>query len=75
MIRFDGMKNGERRRGPARASVIAPSVMPGSPPMPEPIITPVRSRGSSSSAAFQPESSTAWTAAAIAKTMNSSILR
>ncbi len=44
LIRFDGMKNGESRRGPRSCSVSAPSAMPGRPPMPEPIITPVRSR-------------------------------
>ncbi len=42
------MKNGDSRRGPRSCSVSAPSVMPGSPPMPEPIMTPVRSRSSSS---------------------------
>ncbi len=42
--------------------------------MPEPIITPVRSHSSSPSGC-QPESSTACTAAAIAKMMNSSIRR
>src|SRR5580704_1708484 len=74
LIRFDGMKNGLIRRGPLSCSVIAPSVMPGSPPMPEPIITPVRSSSSSSSGA-QPESSTAIAAAAIAKMMNWSMRR
>src|SRR5487761_1821039 len=48
--------------------------MPGNPPMPEPIITPVRSR-STGSVGFQSASSTACCAAASAKTINSSILR
>src|SRR5215469_5768793 len=68
------MKNGDSRRGPFSWTVSAPSVMPGRPPIPEPIITPVRSR-STASVGFQPESSTACAAAASAKTMNSSILR
>ncbi|MNC89708.1 hypothetical protein D3C83_56860 [compost metagenome] len=59
------MKNGEIRRGPRSCSVMAPSVIPGSPPIPDPIMTPVRSR-SSSPPGVQPESSTAWIAAAIA---------
>ena len=36
------MKKGETRRGPFSLSVIAVSAMPSMPPMPEPIITPVR---------------------------------
>ena len=36
-----GMKNGDTRRGPRSFSVIAVSAMPSTPPMPEPIITPV----------------------------------
>ena len=36
-----GMKNGETRRGPRSFSTIAVSAMPSTPPMPEPIITPV----------------------------------
>ena len=36
-----GMKNGDTRRGPRSCSVIAVSAMPSTPPMPEPIITPV----------------------------------
>jgi hypothetical protein len=63
------MKKGLMRRGPFSFSVIAPSQIPGSPPMPEPIITPVRSR-ESSSCGIQPESRTASMAAAMAKTMN-----
>ena len=63
MIRQDGMKYGEMRRGPRSWIVIALSVMPGKPPMPEPIMTPVRSRSSSLSGCH-PESSTACTAAA-----------
>ena len=42
--------------------------------MPEPIITPVRSRASSASG-IQPESSTAWVAAPMAKTMKRSVRR
>ena len=74
LIRLDGMKNGLMRRGPLSCSVIAPSVMPGSPPIPEPIMQPVRSRSSSSSG-VQPESSTAIVAAAMAKMMNWSMRR
>ena len=47
--------DGEILRGPRSWSVIAPSMMPGNPPIPEPISTPVRSRFSASSG-FQPES-------------------
>ncbi len=64
-MRLAGMKKGETRRGPRSCRVSAISAIPGSPPMPEPIITPVRSRASSS-CGFQPESSTACTAAPMA---------
>ena len=36
------MKKGEMRRGPFSFSVTAASLMPASPPIPEPISTPVR---------------------------------
>ena len=68
------MKNGLSRRGPFSLMRSAPSAIPSSPPMPDPIMTPVRSRDSSS-VGFQPESSTAWTEAAIAKRMKGSTLR
>jgi hypothetical protein len=42
------MKNGLTRRGPRCSSSIAVSAMVLSPPMPEPISTPVRARASSS---------------------------
>ncbi len=48
--------------------------MPGRPPMPAPIMTPVFSRFSSSSG-FQPESSIACWAAAMPNRMKSSTLR
>ena len=74
LIRQDGMKNGLSRRGPFSAMILAPFSIPCRPPMPEPIVTPVRSWDSASSG-FHSESSTAWAAAAMAKWMNSSILR
>src|SRR5665213_2458600 len=74
LIRFAGIKNGVSRRGPLSRSVNVPSAMPGRPPMPEPIMQPVRS-SSSSSSGFQPASSTAMSAAAMAKMMNWSIRR
>ena len=43
------MKNGLTRRGPFSCSDQRVSSMVGRPPMPEPMITPVRSRPSSSS--------------------------
>src|SRR5262249_15844852 len=67
-------KKGAPRRGPRSLSTIAVSAMPVSPPMPEPIITPVLI-WSSYDAGFQPASSSAWCAAAMAKTMKSSTLR
>ena len=62
MIRLDGMKNGLSRLGPFSATNTVAASMVLSPPMPEPIITPVRSWLSSSSG-VHPESSTASTAA------------
>jgi hypothetical protein len=56
------MKNGLTLRGPDFSRSTAVSAMALRPPMPEPISTPVRCCCSSVSA-FQPESSTAWTAA------------
>jgi hypothetical protein len=64
LIRAEGMKNGLTRRGPFSCSSMAVSAMVPRPPMPEPIITPVRSR-SSSVCGSQPESITASSAAAI----------
>ncbi len=43
MISAEGMKNGLTRRGPFSCSSIAVSAMVARPPMPEPMITPVRS--------------------------------
>ena len=74
LIRVAGMKCGLSRRGPRFSTKIAASAIVLRPPMPEPIITPVRSRDSSSSGSH-PESFTASVAAAIAKTIKSSILR
>ena len=68
------MKKGLIRRGPRCSRMTAASAIPGSPPVPDPINTPVRS-WSSSLSATQPESTTACLAAAIAQTMNRSILR
>ena len=59
---------------PSPSAMIDVSSIVCSPPMPEPISTPVRSRPSSS-VGFQPESSTACCAAAMPKTMKSSIFR
>jgi hypothetical protein len=73
-MRQDGIKNGETRRGPFSCRVNEVSEIPGKPPMPEPSITPVLSKDSSS-VGFQPASVTACSAAPSAKTMNSSILR
>ncbi len=52
------MKNGLTRRGPFSFSSSDVSAMPSSPPMPEPISTPVRSCFSGVSA-FQPASRSA----------------
>ena len=72
LIRAEGMKKGEMRRDlPATASAEA-SWIASRPPMPEPIITPVRQRSSSSSGA-QPESVTASAAATSASCMKRSI--
>ena len=68
------MKNGLTRRGPFSFSSSAVSAMPFRPPMPEPISTPLRSCFSCVSA-FQPASSSACVAAAMAKMMKSSTLR
>src|SRR6195952_4330102 len=68
------MKNGDTLRGPRSLSRIDVSAMPVSPPMPEPIITPLAQR-SSSVAGCQPASSSACLAAHIAKMMKSSTLR
>ncbi len=59
-----GMKNGDTRFGPRSLMRTAVSAIEVSPPIPDPIITPVRSRLSSSSG-VQPESSTAICAAAM----------
>ncbi len=68
------MKNGDTRRGPLSFSVIAVSAIVASPPIPEPMMTPVRSRSASSSG-IQPASRTAWVAAAMASRMKRSTLR
>src|SRR5215213_1706511 len=68
------MKNGETFRGPRSLSSSAVSAMPDRPPIPEPIMVPVAQR-SSSVEGCQSASSSAWRAAAIAKTMKSSTLR
>jgi hypothetical protein len=65
LISDDGMKKGDNLRGPFSCTVSEASKIDCSPPMPEPIITPVRSR-SSSAIGCQPESSTACEAAPIA---------
>ncbi len=59
-----GMKKGETRLGPFSLIRTAVSAIVDNPPMPEPIMTPVRRRLSSSSGS-QPASFTACTAAAI----------
>ena len=59
------MKNGLTRRGPRSFKSSAVSAMPLKPPIPEPIMTPVRSCFSVVSA-FQPKSSIACSAAAMA---------
>ncbi len=61
----EGMKKGETRFGPFSLMSTAVSAMAERPPMPEPIITPVRQR-SSSDCGSQPESFTACVAAAMA---------
>ena len=59
LISADGMKKGLTRHGPRSCNVTDASKIPCRPPMPEPIITPVRSRDTASRG-FQPESSTAF---------------
>ena len=68
------MKNGDTRRGPFSFSTIAVSAMVASPPIPDPTMTPVRSRSASSSG-FHPASASACSAAAIANRMKTSTLR
>ena len=68
------MKNGERRRALPSATICEASKMVCSPPMPEPIITPV-AQASASVTAFQPESATASSAATRASWMKRSIFR
>ncbi len=68
------MKNGETRRGPFSFRMIAVSAIVESPPIPEPMITPVRSRSASSSG-IQSASRSACSAAVSAKRMNGSIFR
>ncbi len=68
-----GMKNGEIFRAPpARKSLWVSSII-GRPPMPEPILTPIRSAlpGPTS----RPESRKAWIPAAMPKWMKTSIRR
>ena len=68
------MKNGDTRRGPFSFRISAVSAIVASPPIPEPMITPVRSRSASSSG-IQPASRSACSAAAIANRMKVSTLR
>ncbi len=72
MISADGMKNGDSRRARPSCTWIDASKIVCSPPMPEPIITPVAQRSSSASGS-QPESSTASLAATMPRWMNRSI--
>ena len=65
LIRAEGMKNGPMRRGPFSCSSMAFFSMVARPPMPEPMMTPVRCLSSSVSGT-QPESFTASSAAAMA---------
>ncbi len=74
LISAPGMKNGLTRLGPRSLISTAVSAMLVSPPMPDPIITPVRSR-SSSVCGVQPLSFTACSAAAMPYRMKSSTLR
>ena len=76
-IRFisaPGIKNGDTRFGPRSFISTAVSAIDVNPPIPDPIITPVRQRPSSSSG-IQPASRTACTAAATPYRMKSSTLR
>ena len=59
------MKKGLTRRGPFSCISMAVSAMVASPPMPDPMMTPVRSK-SSVVWGCQPESATASSAAAMA---------
>ena len=68
------MKNGDTRRGPLSFRMIAVSAIVDSPPIPEPMMTPVLSRSSSSSG-IQSASRSACSAAVIAKRMKLSTLR
>ena len=74
LISAPGIKKGDTRRGPFSFSNTAVSAIEFNPPMPDPIITPVRNRSSSLSGT-QPESAIAWSAAATPYKMKSSILR
>ncbi len=74
LIRLEGMKNGVIFLMPLSFKVITVFSIAGKPPIPEPIMTPVRYFCSSLSA-FQPESAIAWSAAPIANKMKRSILR
>ena len=65
-----GMKNGEMRRGPCSESVRAPSSIIGSPPIPDPMFTPMRS--AFASVAWMPASAIASIAAAVPKCRNRS---
>ncbi len=62
LIRLAGMKNGLTRRMLPFSTITAFLAISFRPPMPDPIMTPVRS-WSSSVSAVQPESAIAWTAA------------
>ena len=62
LISADGMKNGDSRRARPSCTWMDASNIVCSPPMPEPIITPVAQRSSSASG-VHPESSTASLAA------------
>ena len=66
LISAEGMKNGDSRRARPSCTRIDASKIVSSPPMPEPIITPVAQRSSSVSG-VQPESSTASVAATMAE--------
>ena len=74
LINAPGIKNGETLRGPFSFIKIAVSAIDCKPPIPDPIITPVRTK-SSLSVGFHPLSSTACCAAAIPKIIKSSIFR
>ena len=63
-IKHEGIKNGETLRGPRSCNVREVSAIVDKPPTPEPIITPVLKK-SSSSFGIQPLSATAISAAAM----------